>query len=110
MRTIFVGLPACVLVVSITPVYAQNECQTIGNLVERIACVEQKADAAIATARDAAELAKKALTAASNPALPQNVQIRSSTRPGQCLTWVGAGAAAMTNNCEQPDIRWNMVK
>ena len=78
---------------------AAGECAGITNPNKRMLCIEKKADA----------LATRLGVLESKPvALPKNVKICMPTRPGECLAYVGDGAAPRTVGGEQPDSRWDL--
>jgi hypothetical protein len=74
------------------PARANGECAKIINVEERLVCLEKKAD----------------FMHDNIGSVLKNRKISSSTRPGQCLTWVDNGQSPRTVNCEQPDNRWNL--
>jgi hypothetical protein len=78
------------LSVSATAAFAAGECAKIKNTNERLTCIEKKIDAV--------------------PAAPktENVTIRSSSRPGQCLAWVDNGQPPRTVNCDTSDNKWTL--
>ena len=72
--------------------WADGECAKMQNVEERLQCIELKADFMHQNIGN----------------VLKNKKIISSTRPGQCLTWVDNAAPPRTVPCGQPDDKWNL--